>query len=193
MTVAILTGGASRRMGRDKITMPLGDGTMIDLVVAACSGHSILSVGREVPGLTHIQDAVPGRMGPLAGLVAALEATEGPIVLVGADQPWIRSDTVDAIAALPGDLPVVPVASGARQVLCARYPTRVLDRARAVLTAGGGIRRLLDEVPLLEIDQSEWSRWGEDGRSWFSVDTPHDLERGIEAFGPPGGSPPSDE
>lgn len=173
-------------MGRDKVTLPLGDGTMIDLVVAACSGHEVLCVGREVPGLAHVADAVPGRMGPLAGLVAALEVVDGPVVLVAADQPWLRGETVAAIAARPEDLPVVPIDAAARQVLCARYPTWVLEQARSLLIEGGGIRRLLDQVPFLGVERSEWSRWGEDGRSWFSVDTPEDLKRGLEAFGQPG-------
>ena len=32
-----------------------------------------------------------------------------------------------------------------------------------------------------------WQTWGEDGRSWFSADTPEDIETGLGRFGPPPG------
>ena len=42
------------------------------------------------------------------------------------------------------------------------------------------------KTDVTEVDASEWGSWDEDGRSWFSVDTPADLRQGRKLFGSPG-------
>ena len=37
-------------------------------------------------------------------------------------------------------------------------------------------------MPPLEITEPVWRSWGEDGRSWFSVDRPEDIEIGLETI-----------
>ena len=39
------------------------------------------------------------------------------------------------------------------------------------------LRRLLDLVATTEVTAKVWSAWGEDGRSWMSLDTPEALRR----------------
>ena len=46
--------------------------------------------------------------------------------------------------------------------------------------------RALDEMGVVEVEPTSWQAWGEDGRSWFSVDAPQDLTVGTERFGLPG-------
>ena len=47
-------------------------------------------------------------------------------------------------------------------------------------------RKYLDAMDVDEVSHDTWTDWGEDGRSWFSVDERQDIARGLERYGPPG-------
>ena len=185
VTLAILAGGASQRMGADKVLLEIAGIALLDHVLAAAAGLPAIVVGRQHPGVRSIADPSPQRQGPLAGLVAALEASEGSVLLIGADQPWLRPATLHALVAAADDaLPVAPIDDGVRQVLCAVYPAGVLPEAQRLLVAERGPQAVLD-LGCRGIAGSEWAEWGEDGRSWFSVDTPEALEEGLRRYGLP--------
>jgi hypothetical protein len=80
---------------------------------------------------------------------------------------------------------VVPIDGGIPQVTCAFYPASWAEPAAALLEAGRPAQALLDDLPRRLVEQPEWSAWGEDGRSWFSVDTPAALTEGLSRFGAP--------
>jgi molybdopterin-guanine dinucleotide biosynthesis protein A len=172
-------------MGTDKVVLEIDGVALVDHVLAAAGGLPTLVVGRPHPTHPWVSDPTPERRGPLAGLVAALTASAGPVLLVGADQPWLRPATVQALAAIDAtDAPAAPVDGGVRQVLCAVYPQQVLASARRLLSAGHGLQALLDSGCRL-VPSAEWRTWGEDGRSWFSVDTPDLMAAGLERYGSP--------
>ncbi|MBI5157584.1 MAG: molybdenum cofactor guanylyltransferase [Acidimicrobiia bacterium] len=183
-TIAVLAGGASVRMGSDKTALVIEGMTMLDHVLAAAAGFAVLVVGKEHPGAPSIPDRSTERRGPLAGLVAALEATAAPVLLLGADQPWVRPATLRALSELEAALPVAPTDAGVRQVLCAVYPPSILPQARRLLEAGRGLQSVLD-LGCRDIAPTQWRAWGEDGRSWFSVDTPDGLVEGLLRYGAP--------
>jgi hypothetical protein len=64
------------------------------------------------------------------------------------------------------------------------YPQEVLARAEQILSTGRGLQALLD-TGCRQVGYDEWSGWGEDGRSWFSVDTPQLLAEGMARYGSP--------
>jgi molybdopterin-guanine dinucleotide biosynthesis protein A len=171
-------------MGSDKTTLTINGRTMIDHVLAAADGLPVLVVGREYPGVPSILDRSTERQGPLAGLVTALEATAAPVLLLGADQPWIRPATIQALAELDDPLPAAPTDAGVRQVLCAVYPPSILPEALRQLAAGKGPQAVLDSG-CRDIAPAHWREWGEDGRSWFSVDSPQALADGLLRYGAP--------
>ena len=183
----ILAGGRSRRMGADKAKAILDGRTLLDWVAAAVSQvvSEVLVVGREEAGaVPAVPDALPGGRGPSAGIVTALMAAKGrSIVVVGVDQPWVRPDTLAAILSVRPQ-PAVPL-DHQYQVTCAAYPASSLSRLAATAREK---RSLQPEVPLLGgtvIPPERWRSWGEDGRSWFSVDTPEDLREGLRRYGSP--------
>jgi len=185
LTLAVLAGGASHRMASDKVLLEIGGVTLLDHVLAAAGDLPAIVVGRHHPGVRSIPDPFPDRRGPLAGLVAALDACAGAVLLVGADQPWLQPATVRALsAATTGDLPMAPIDDAVRQVLCAVFPFAVLPEARRLLDAGRGPQAVLD-LGCRDLSPEEWERWGEDGRSWFSVDTPELMTEGLRRYGPP--------
>lgn len=188
MIGVILAGGRSSRMGVDKATFAVGGRPMLDWVREALDRacERVVIAGRdEAPdGVEAIPDEGDGPQGPLAGLVAILSRFRGePLTVVAVDQPWVRTETLVHLGDLTGDLAVVPVEGGVRQTTCAVYPPGVAEAARGELEAGGSLQSLLDVVAFTPV--VDWQTWGEDGRSWFSVDTAQAAEEGLARFGLP--------
>lgn len=186
----ILAGGASSRMGADKATVPLAGRAMIEWVAGAIGAvcETVLVAGRPegLAGLPGIADPVPDRRGPVSGLVGGLQATQLPVMLVATDQPWLRSATIARLLAVGGDLPIIPVdETGARQTTCAVYPAATLSVAMSELLGGGSLQSVLDRTAYTPVVEITWRQWGEDGRSWYSADTPEALEEGLARFGVP--------
>jgi molybdenum cofactor guanylyltransferase len=149
---AVLAGGRSRRMGTDKALIRLGGSTLLersirtlrsvvtDVVVAGGDAGRYTSSG--VPCLG---DAIP-EAGPLAGILAALDAARGDAVLVIAcDLPFVTSSLMSALLSTDPASPIVVATSGdIIQPLCARYAVSLKHDLRAFLTAGN--RRVMEFV-----------------------------------------------
>jgi molybdopterin-guanine dinucleotide biosynthesis protein A len=105
------------------------------------------------------------------------------VVVVAVDHPFVRPQTLRAMVARTEELPVVPVDDhGTRQVTCAVYPSAIADAARQEADGGGSIQSLLDRVAFDPITPEVWESWGEDGRSWFSVDSQTALDDALARF-----------
>ena len=174
----VVAGGSSSRMGADKPRLEVAGRPMIDHVVAALTAAGVERVvvsGRVVGGLDGLPDP-PGLVGPAAGLLAAFRRLPGrDVVLVASDQPMVAPTTLRRLLETPGDA-VVPV-DGARQTTCAVYRDAsypVLERLVAS-DPNPSLQRLLDRVDTVQVGEPTWRGWGEDGRSWRSIDTPDDL------------------
>lgn len=184
----ILAGGASTRMGLDKALTEIGGRPMIEWVAGALLQvcESVIVAGRPegfIAGLRCVPDTQSQVRGPLAGLATAL-IFDDQVVLVGVDQPFVSATTLRHLTDTPEA--VIPF-DAARQVTCAAYPARWRSEVESEIVAGGSIQSLLDRLPHRLVEKPEWTSWGEDGRSWFSVDTPEDLDEGLARWGTPGG------
>jgi molybdopterin-guanine dinucleotide biosynthesis protein A len=173
-------------MGRDKALIELGGVALVGRVAATlrAAGADPIVIGRRsVPGeLTAFPDDLPDRSGPAAGLATALRlAGRRPVVLVATDQPFLRIETVRSLLAIDGDA-VVPIDDGVRQTTCAVYRQGCAGPLGDLLRRGTGvsIQTLLDIVETRDVTERDWSAWGEDGRSWWSLDTPQDVEQAEE-------------
>ena len=179
--------------GAHRFLVEVGGRPVVEWVAAAVQPVTtdVLIVGRSgvLAGIACVPDDRPSRRGPLAGLATALRlADDGPVVMVAVDQPWVRAETLQGLLELAGPLhAVVPTADGARQVTCAVYPGSWADRVASEDAAGGTVQTVLDHLPYRSVEDAEWQSWGEDGRSWFSVDTEDSLREGIKLYGPPSG------
>lgn len=186
---AILAGGRSERMGTDKAMVEVAGRPMVDWVAAALAPNcdQVVLAGRAhgLAGLEGLPDPDERHLGPLSGLVAVLRRFPGaPVFLVAVDQPWLQSATVDRLGEQVTDLAAVPVEGGVRQSTCAVYPPGIHQTAETELEGGGSLQSLLDVAAFTPV--VDWQSWGEDGRSWFSADTPTAVEEGLSRFGPPG-------
>jgi molybdopterin-guanine dinucleotide biosynthesis protein A len=173
-------------MGTDKADVVVGGETMLERVARAMretTGRVVL-LGSDRAGWECWPDSVHAA-GPLAGIITALNRmTSTRALVVAVDQPFVDPVTLRELVAIESDLPVVPVdASGVRQVTCAVYPRGIAEAATEEASLGGSIQTVLDRVSFRPVAPDEWQTWGEDGRSWFSADTPAALAEGEGRFG----------
>jgi molybdopterin-guanine dinucleotide biosynthesis protein A len=188
----LLTGGASKRMGVDKASLPLvGGGTPASRVAAALAVHTspTMQVGRRAVQLPWVPDRWPGQ-GPLAAVASGLEALgavgyRGPVLVVACDLPLLTPAVVALVANWPGDSTVVPVVDGRAQPLCARYGSEALAAVPELMAAGArSMRALLDATTAVEwLGDERWEVVAE-AAAFADVDRPEDLRRlGLEVAG----------
>lgn len=172
-------------MGGDKAKVEISGSSLLELVASAMTpvAHRLVVLGPERDGWECWPDEIEAA-GPLAGIATALtRMSEGRALVVAVDQPFARTETLRGLAGVESDLPVVPVdGRGTRQVTCAVYPSSVVTEAREEAATGGSIQSLLDRVSFTAVTPDVWESWGEDGRSWFSIDTPAALAEGTARF-----------
>ncbi len=185
----VLAGGQSRRMGTDKALTLLGGRTLLDWVVTALSQvvPEVVVVGRErAEGVRSIPDLESEGRGPAAGIATGLsEAAGRPVLAVAVDHPWVRPATLAAMLEVR-PLPVVPL-DMLYQISCAVYPARALPPVAEAARKGQSLQPVIPRLGGSLILPEYWRSWGEDGRSWFSVDTPDALRQGLRRYGSPGG------
>lgn len=181
---AVLLGGASRRMGRDKARLALGGVACLTRVTDVLSEvcETIYLVGGDPPDVTRghrIPDPAGPRC-PLRGLVAALEASRAPFVLtLATDLPLISSALLAALAEAPPADAVVPRDEGGIHPLCARYRREpVLAVARRRLASDAlSLRGVLSEMGTQFLEGAALRAVDPDGTALSNVNTPEDAAR----------------
>lgn len=173
-------------MGRDKADVVVDGDTMLDRVNGAMSSlvDQVVLLGPDRDGWECWPDSVHAQ-GPLAGLATALDRTDKRnVLIVAVDHAFVGNATLSKLVLLADGLPVVPVdESGVRQVTCAVYPRSIAGAATEEAAQGGTVQTLLDRVSFRPVIPQEWRSWGEDGRSWFSVDSEEALATGLGRYG----------
>jgi molybdopterin-guanine dinucleotide biosynthesis protein A len=125
---AVLCGGRSRRMGRDKALIPVGGTPMVVRVAEAlwvAGARDVVGVGREPGALAVLRlatrpDGQPGA-GPAAGIATALAWAAGDelVMVVGCDlvapSPAAIGATLAVLAQNPTAGVAVPVSGGRTQ------------------------------------------------------------------------------
>jgi molybdenum cofactor guanylyltransferase len=148
--VAVLAGGASRRLGAPKPLAELGGRPLIShaLDAAARAGLAAVVVAKAdtaLPALdvpVWIEPDEPRH--PLTGLVAALERAGEPVVAVACDQPWLPPDLLARLAGAPGAAAVM--VAGRLEPFPARYEPGALDALRDALDRRAPLRATLEAL-----------------------------------------------
>lgn len=145
---AVLTGGRSRRFGRDKARARFLDATLLQRVVASLRDAEALALvgDRRYPEATRgssltateLRDRLPDG-GPLAGLEAALRWSPTPwLALAACDLPRLVPAYWQLLAECAEGAPAVAVVhpDGRSEPLAALYHVRCLPEASERLTRG---------------------------------------------------------
>ena len=172
MTVlgAVLTGGASRRMGRDKATLPVEGVAMADRVATALRAGcaDVVAIGpAERAGAQH----------PFGGLLTALREAERRgcehVFVTACDLAFLDAETVRRLLAASGMAVDSVVAAQTDRVepLCAVWPVSAAARIEQIFTDGErAMHRVLDAltVTIVSVPAAELR----------NVNTPDDLGEG---------------
>lgn len=198
MEGAILAGGASRRMnGQAKGLLPIGGEPIVRRIAAEMRrvcGRVRLAAGSErqaaayrAIGLPPLFDA-EACIGPLAGLHAALTASEAPLVWVSAcDMPFASARAAVYLAqrlARSGADAAVPRVGGRAHPLQAVYRVDCARQAEENLMAGDRrLLGLLERLDVVLVEEEELSRAGIDLRFAVNVNTPEDYSLAAASWG----------
>jgi molybdopterin-guanine dinucleotide biosynthesis protein A len=160
LAAIVLAGGASRRMGRDKATLPFsdpatGETTLVERAVttlrARCAPVFVVAApGQPLPELDAevLRDDIRG-VGPLLatarGLRAASEAGVELAFVCAVDMPYLDVDLIDALVgpALRLGAEVVLPWDGRDHYLAGVYRTSLFARADELVTSGERSMRAL--------------------------------------------------
>jgi len=181
----ILTGGASRRMGRDKLSLEIDGQTILahvqETVAAACDETILVGEGFGTGEGRRVPDIRLGKAGPLAGIEAGLVAARYPLVFVAAgDMPFLNVALVEYLTSrlrTSNQSVIVPYHDGRPHPLCAAYRRDLRLRVSGALD--GGVRAVgeflsgLGGVEYVE----ELDGCGDPDVALMNVNSPEDLGR----------------
>ncbi|MGA9755826.1 MAG: molybdenum cofactor guanylyltransferase [Desulfobaccales bacterium] len=187
LTGAILAGGFSRRLGQDKAALPLG-GIPLALRVHAALAPLVTTcwlitnqpLAHLTFGLPLLTDLRPFQ-GPAGGLLTALFFAQTPWVLAAAvDNPFL-------VPALLAELAARASRTSRPAVVCRSprglepfpglYAVRLLPALQDFLRTDHRPTRFLEMCRPQIISETEVAALDPEGRSFFNLNTPGDLNR----------------
>jgi molybdopterin-guanine dinucleotide biosynthesis protein A len=187
--VAILAGGNSRRMGRDKARLKLGASTLLERVLAAAVPLDIpcVLIANDSQPLVHLQrpiypDLRPGS-GPLGGLLTALTVAPSPtVLLLACDLPFITTPFLHfLLQALGTHQAVVPRSPDGLQPLCAVYTRSCLPNIERTLNSGDfRITSFLTDIDALILPRDRWQAFDPHQLLFTNLNTPEEYRRAQE-------------
>ena len=187
LTVAVLAGGRSSRMGADKsFVRVLPDrGPLIEHILAQAAGlgdETLIVTNRPQEyaylGLPLFADVLPDQ-GALGGLYSALHAARGRHVLcIACDMPFLVRGLLDDLVSLRAQAEaVVPRLGGQAEPFRAVYRRDCRGIMLTALEAGRlRVSDCLAQLQVRYVDEAEIDRFDPDRLSFVNVNTPDDLE-----------------
>lgn len=186
VSLVILAGGDSVRMGSSKHLLRFPDGTIIERLVKnpGCAFSEIIVAGRGAisvrSGVRQVEDAMTFRS-PLVGILSAMRVAENPSVfVVGCDMPSIKLCLVEYICNLKRSRPaceiIVPVVRSYYEPLCALYSCSLGSRIEKYLLSGERkVTGFFHAVSVFEIPESETRKLDPGLQSFINLNTPGDY------------------
>lgn len=179
-SLLVLAGGDSRRMGRPKAWLKVGDTSLLRYVVDRLAPvFSEVMVSFAEP--EQLEEPVPYRIvfdrkrpaGPLAGLEAGLEAARNEVLFaLACDMPYVTEEVAQiAVAAARRCDAAIPRIDGRPEPVCGAYRRSALPVIAHALDTG----RLKTADVTNELDVT-WLE-GLDPQLFRSLNTPQDLDR----------------
>ncbi len=185
VSVAILAGGQSRRMGRDKAFLPVGGRPVLERVLERVVPLSddVMLISNELEkyrylGHRVIADIHPGK-GSLGGIYTAIHAARYPHCLVVAcDLPFLNSALLRYLMSLTSGFDVViPRITEFPETLHAIYGRGCLESIEwRLLSDRLKIIGFFDDVRVRYVDRDVVARIDPTFRSFLNMNTPADWE-----------------
>lgn len=191
----ILVGGKSRRMGRDKASLPWGEASLLEhliggvqqaaepVVIVAAPGQALPAMSWSENTLAEIEvvrDRHPG-CGPVEGVARGLEAlTERATaaVVIACDAPLLSAELLCGLSGfLTSDYDcVLPQSEGRLHALPGVYRVELAAELGAMRAAGElRLRDLATRVRTREVDEEELRRFDRQLVSLMNCNTPAEF------------------
>ena len=196
VSMFVLAGGASTRMGRDKALLQL-DGVPMVVRMAQLADPCIASVTVIGPpvryaslGLGVVPDLWPG-VGPLGGIATALSVSQvGWNLILGCDLPFLTSEWIAWLIARALGSPaqaVVPESERGLEPLAAMYRKNcVLPFSCAVKRGVRRVSEALDEIMIEKVTAAQWHELGSTDMLFHNMNEPEDFTHAHRRFAKPG-------
>ena len=192
VTGVILAGGKSRRMGRNKALIPLGDSPLIEHVIRSMRlvTDELLLITNTPTEYAHLglpmhSDMIPDA-GALGGIYTGLmHALYDTVLCVACDSPFLQPKLLAYLASILGEYDAVmpytyqtsddsPVIL---QTLCAAYSKRCLPIIKQMLQGSEfRVHALAERTNIQRISPEVWRTFDPDGLSFFNINTSEDFE-----------------
>lgn len=187
VSAIVLAGGLSRRMGRPKAFLRVGNASLIErvLAVAAEVAPEVLLVTNQPSWFRHlavplVRDRFSGQ-GPLAGVHAGLAAASHPrAVVLACDLPFVSAALLRYLVSVgEGFDAVVPVVRGYPEPLVAVYAKSCLSAIEQLLTSASPVKiaDFYSQVSIRYVPEEELAPLVEVEKAFFNVNTPEDLAK----------------
>ena len=186
LSLAILAGGRSSRMGTDKAFVRVLGRPLIEEILGQSAGlgmESLIITNRPAEyaylGVPLFGDVLPDK-GPLGGLYTALHSATRPHVLcIACDMPFVVRPLLDfLISLIPEGDAIMPRLDGEAEPFRAIYSRACLAPIRAALDAGRmRMISFFPDVRVRFVNEAEIDRFDPQHLSFFNVNTPEDLEQ----------------
>ena len=184
VSAALLVGGGSQRMGRDKAHLEWNGealatrmarqlGRLFEDVLLVGGAPPTGAPGRRVPDLAGPQCA-------LRGVVTALEAAKTErVLIVATDLPLLGPELLLALVAWPEADVVLPCREGRVEPLCALWSrAAALPPARAALAAGRlALHELIGTLRMQRLEGDDLRAVDPQGRMLANANTPEEWAR----------------
>lgn len=193
ISCVVLAGGQSKRMGKDKAFLKIGDKTFLRKILESLSKKcdEIIIVGNKDKEL-YLKEAqtvnkpvkftsdIYPYQGPLNGIISALHLINHEKTFISTcDTPLIKPEVVEFLQReIDGFDAVIPVVRNKFQPLNALYRTESLQKAKQLFHKGE--RSLFSFIKSLNvkfIDQNKIEKVDPQLYSYWSINTPEDYQK----------------
>ena len=142
ISIGILAGGKSNRMGKNKALMKINGKTFLEILLDEFKEYSDIIVSQaydneyKLTGCRFVSDE-ENEKGPLEGICRILEAAENEYVFIcAADMPFLKKELADFLSQfISKDIDCCCIDDGERlHPLCAIYSKRVVQTAKRLIS-----------------------------------------------------------
>lgn len=188
-TLIILAGGQSRRMGENKAFLKVASETFIESLLKKFESYEDRIIVANDPllyqfeGVKTVKDIYPN-MGPVCGLFTGIsEAHNDTCVVLTVDTPFISVELMEHLSSMVESVDaVIPVIKGQEHPLCAVYKKSALKTLKNALDRDERkVRKVLEELTVRVVSESEISQFGEANYLFQNINTPDDYKRAMNS------------
>jgi len=187
LACAILVGGESKRLGRNKALVPLGGKALVDRVISRLAGifPKIVLVGKKQVELERkaefLEDFLSG-LGPISGIYSALKELSQPVFVCACDMPFLNENLIrHEIEVLDDFDAVVPMPNGLFEPLHSIYTPNCLSAIEKLIAQRKKRPvEFFSEIKLKKIPDNEVKKFDPELISFFNINTQEDFKKAEE-------------